>query len=53
MTGIRVGPVVCHHDCNLAVSEAGQVFARGSQVTEEEECWLAEWGELTRRGSRS
>jgi alpha-tubulin suppressor-like RCC1 family protein len=32
MVGIRVRAVVCDEHCNLAVSEAGQVFAWGRQL---------------------
>jgi alpha-tubulin suppressor-like RCC1 family protein len=39
MAGVRVRTVVCHEDSNLAVSEAGQVFAWGHQGPSDETSW--------------
>jgi alpha-tubulin suppressor-like RCC1 family protein len=32
MAGVRIRAVSCHDDCNLALSEAGQVFAWGGEL---------------------
>jgi alpha-tubulin suppressor-like RCC1 family protein len=37
MAGVCVRAVACHNSCNLAVSEAGQVFAWGCQLQQSEE----------------
>jgi alpha-tubulin suppressor-like RCC1 family protein len=37
MAGVRVRAVACHDHCNLALSEAGQVFARGHQLSQSPE----------------
>jgi alpha-tubulin suppressor-like RCC1 family protein len=39
MAGVRLRAVVCHIDCNLALSEAGQVFAWGHGGPWAEENW--------------
>jgi hypothetical protein len=44
MAGVRDRTVVCHEHCNLALSEAGQVFAWGRvQSSQEEDIAGREW----------
>jgi hypothetical protein len=39
MAGVRIRAVVCTEDCNLDLTEAGQLFAWGRHVPEEDTAW--------------
>jgi alpha-tubulin suppressor-like RCC1 family protein len=43
MVGVRIRAVVCTEDCNLPLSEAGQVFAWGRHVQHEENIPWNKW----------